>query len=102
MEGHAEGFCYLLEQANSKTQSTIKELSYRVNAVVNAVGYRKNGNDLTRKLKSSVAEHFDVNNKNPQELRRLQWTTCSNLKVWCDTWKFTLVSLGFARLKNTD
>jgi len=91
-----------LEQAHCKNQSTVKQLSLRVNAMVNAAGHKKIGNDLTRKLKKETADMFQVDIKNTQELRRLMWSTCSNLKAWFDTWQHTLTFLGFARMKRTD
>jgi len=88
-----------LEQATSKVQSTVKQMSLRVNQMVRGAGHIKTGNDLTRKLKSETACYFDVDKKNMQEHRRLQWTTHSNLNAWFDTWRNTLIHLGFAREK---
>jgi len=91
-----------LEQAQSKVQSTAKQLSLRVNAMVNAARHNKIGNNVTRKLKKETADMFQVNVKNTQELRRLQWSTYSNLKAWFDTFQHTLIFLGFTRLKKED
>jgi len=90
-----------LEQANSKKQSTLTELGLRVNAMVNATGqHHKTRNDLAKKLKSNTAHHFEVNNRNFQEARRLQWTTHANLRAWFEQFKATLIDLGFARARN--
>ena len=90
-----------LEQANSKKQSTLTELGLRINAMVNASGqHHKTRNDLAKKLKSNTAHHFEVNNRNFQEARRLQWTTHANLRAWFEQFKATLIDLGFARAKN--
>jgi len=88
-----------LEQATGKKQSTLNQLAQRVNSMVAKAGHKKTGNDLARKLKSSTAHLFTIDRMNVQELRRLQWTSFSNLSVWFDTWKRTVVYLGFAREK---
>ena len=44
-----------LEQANSKKQSSIKQLSKLVNATVNKAGSKKTREDLTRKLQRETA-----------------------------------------------
>ena len=88
-----------LEQANSKKQSSIKQLSKLVNATVNKAGFEKTRDDLTRKLQRETADQFGVGKANVMEQRRVQWTTSYNLNVWFSTWKDTLVSLGFAREK---
>jgi len=36
------------------------------------------------------------------EQRRVEWTTHFNLNLWFDTWKTTLIELGFAREKTCD
>ena len=91
-----------LEQANSKKQSSLMTLSKRVNVLVNAAGFWKSGNDLARKLKSETAHLFEIDTMNLQEARRLQWTTYGNLNVWFETFKHTLIDLGFAREKKED
>ena len=92
-----------LEQANSKKQSTLSELGQRVNAMINAAGQlKKTRNDLAKKLKKNTAHHFEVNSRNFQEARRLQWTTHVNLKAWFDTFKSTSIDLGFGREKNIE
>jgi len=92
-----------LEQAGGKKQSTIRDLSLRVNAMVNYSGQvARKGDDLARRLKSDVADTVDVRKPDNQELRRILWTSCGNLKVWFDQWEQTLISLGFGRLKKTD
>jgi len=87
-----------LEQAESKTQSTLKQMSLRVNQCVNESGNNvKRSDDLAKRLKRDTADLFDVNKANVMEQRRLQWTTYDNMKVWYDTWKETLIDLGFGR-----
>ena len=91
-----------LEQAHSKKQSTMNELAQRVNRMVNHAGCKKTGNDLVKKLKAATADQFNVDERNPQELRRLVWTTCTNLNCWHGTWELTLVCLGFGRQKQKE
>ncbi len=86
-----------LEQAESKTQSTMKQMSLRVNQCVNEAGHNKQHDDLAKKLKRDTADLFDCSKANVMEQRRLQWTTYDNLKVWFDTWKETVIDLGFGR-----
>jgi hypothetical protein len=64
-----------LEQANSKKQSGIKEMSKIVNATVNSAGYNKTRDDLTRKLQRDTADQFNVTKANVTEARRVLWTT---------------------------
>jgi hypothetical protein len=54
---------------------------------------------LTRKLKRDTADQFEVSKGNTVEQRRLMWTTSYNLDVWFNTWKDTLIDLGFGRAK---
>ena len=89
--------CIKLEQAHSKKQSTLNQMACKVNLMVAKAGHKKTGNDLARKLKSCTADLFAIDRVNVQELRRLQWTLHSNLAVWFDTWKQTLIHLEFAR-----
>ena len=91
-----------LEQAESKKQSTLNDLAKRVNCLVNAAGFQRSGNDLARRLKSLTADQYDIDEKNVQEHRRLQWTTHANLKAWFTQWENTLIELGFGRKKKTD
>ena len=86
-----------LEQAASKKQSTTKSLSVLVNATVNAAGFNKTRDDLTRKLKKDTADQFSNTKANLTERRRLQWTTHYNLDTWFNTWKQLLIDLGFGR-----
>jgi len=86
-----------LEQAEATTQSSIKEMSKRVNACVNYGGFHKCRDDLTRKLRNQTADLFTVGKSNVIEHRRLQWTTHQNLDMWFTTWKGTLIELGFGR-----
>jgi hypothetical protein len=88
-----------LEQAGCKKQSTIKQLVQIVNATVNAGGFTKTDDNLTRKLRKDTAEQFEVGKANVIEQRRLLWTTSYNLDMWYTTWKKTLIDLGFAREK---
>ena len=88
-----------LEQAESKKQSTVKELAKVVNACVNKGGHSKTRDDLVRKLRKDTAHHFSVGKANVQEARRVRWTTSYNLNKWFDTWKETLIELEFAREK---
>ena len=92
-----------LEQAGGKKQSTIRELGFRVNTMVNHSGaMNKKGDDLAKRLKADVADEIDVKKPNSQELRRILWTSYGNLKVWFAQWEHTVTSLGFGRLKLTD
>jgi len=79
-------------------------MSKRVNAGVNyQAGHHKTSDDLTKKLKHDTADLFDISKVNAVEQRRFQWTTSFNLSVWFDTWKHTLLSLGFGSERtNTD
>jgi hypothetical protein len=90
-----------LEQAGCKKQSTIKQLVKVVNATVNAGGFNKTDDNLTRKLRRDTAEQFEVGKPNVVEQRRLMWTTSYNLDMWFATFKSTLIDLGFARAKET-
>jgi len=60
-----------LEQAGGKKQSTIHELSFCVNSMVNYSGIvNRKGDDLAKHLKSDVANEIDMKKPNYQELRR--------------------------------
>ena len=75
-----------LEQAESKTQSALKQMSLRVNQCVHESGNNnKKSDDLAKRLKQDMADLFDVNKANVMEQRRLQWMTYDNMKVWHDT-----------------
>ena len=91
-----------LEQAESKKQSGLKQMAKLVNATVNAGGFDKKRDDLTRKLQHDTADQFQVGKANVEEYRRVQWTTAYNLDKWFSTWKETLIALGFARDKEGD
>jgi len=91
-----------LEQAGSKKQSSIRELSLRVNSCVNKAGHQKTRDDLTRKLRNETAHLFDAGKANVMEQRRVEWTTHYNLNLWFSTWKETLIELGFAREKTEE
>jgi len=86
-----------LEQSESKAQSALKHMALWVNQCTNEAGHNKQGDDLTKKLKRDTADLFDCSNANVMEQRCLQWITCDNLKVWCNTWKETVIDLGFGR-----
>jgi hypothetical protein len=88
-----------LEQAGCKKQSTIKQLVKLVNSTVNAGGFSKTDDNLTRKLRKDTALEFEVGKANIIEQRRLQWTTSYNLDMWYTTFKRTLIELGFGREK---
>ena len=88
-----------LEQAEAKRQSTIKQMSRLVNACVNKAGHNKTRDDLTRKLKRETADQFGVGKANIQEHWRAMWTTSYNLGIWFDTFKDTVIDLGFGRAK---
>ena len=88
-----------LEQANCQKQSTLKQLSLRVNACVNKAGFQKTRDDLTRRLRNETANLFVAGKANTIEHRRVEWTTNYNLNLWFSTWKETLIKLGFAREK---
>jgi len=92
-----------LEQAIGKKQSTIEQLSLRMNALVNHSGkLTRQTDDLAKRLKKDVADEIDAKKPNQQELRRLLWMLYGNLKAWFDQWEHTVVALGFGRLKNVD
>jgi len=86
-----------LEQAEGKTQSSIKDMAKRVNACVNHGGFTKCQDDLTKKLRNATADLFTIGKVNVMEHRRLQWTTHQNLDLWFTTFKTTLIDLGFGR-----
>jgi hypothetical protein len=88
-----------LEQAGSKKQSTISTLVKLVNATVNAGGFNKTDDNLTRKLRKDTAGEFEVGKANVVEQRRLAWTTAYHIDTWFTTFKTTLIDLGFARPK---
>ena len=90
-----------LEQAESKKQSGLKQMTKLVNKVVNAAGFNKTRDDLTKKLRRDTANEFEVGKANVTEYRRVQWTTAYNLEVWFSTWKDLLIQLGFARASLT-
>jgi len=56
-----------LEQAEGKTQSSIKDMTKRINACVNAAGFVKSRDDLTRKLRNETANLFTVGKTNVME-----------------------------------
>jgi len=89
----------MLEQGESKKQSTLKDLSQRVNACVNNAGHNITRDDLTRKLRRDTSDLFTVGKANMIEQRRLMWTTHFNLDLWFTTWKQTLIDLGFGRVR---
>ena len=92
-----------LEQANGKKQSRLKSLGLRVNALVNHSGkMNRKGDELAKRLKRDVADDIDINKPNAQELHRVLWTSCGNLRVWFSQWEHTVISLVFGRLKNPD
>jgi hypothetical protein len=88
-----------LELANSKIQSTMKDHSKRVNAIVNKGGYNKTRYDLVRKLKHDTANELEVGKKNAVEQRRVAWTSYNNLRTFYEMWEQTVISLGFGRKK---
>lgn len=88
-----------LEQAHSKKQSGVKEMSRLVNATVNSAGYSRTRDDLVRKLRRETADQFSLSKANVTEARRVLWTTAYNLNVWFSTFKDLCVDLGFAREK---
>jgi hypothetical protein len=88
-----------LEQAGNKKQSTINQLVKLVNATVNAGGFNKTDDNLTRKLRTDTAGEFEIGKANTVEQRRLKWTTGYHLDMWYSTFKKTLIDLGFAREK---
>jgi hypothetical protein len=88
-----------LEQAGGRKQSTIKHLVKLVNATVNAGGFTKTDDNLTRKLRRDTAGEFEVGKANIVEQRRTKWTTSYHLDMWYTSFKMTLIELGFARVK---
>ena len=91
-----------LEQAQAKQQSSMKTLALRVNACVNLAGLSGTRDDLTRKLRMATAHLFEAGKANTMEQRHVEWTTHFNLNLWFDTWKTTVISLGFAREKTIE
>jgi len=92
-----------LEQTIGKKQSTIKQLGFRVNSMVNYSGkMTRKGDELAKRLMKDVADELDVKKPNPQELGRILWTSYANLKAWYDQWEHQVIDLGFGRLKLTD
>ena len=89
-----------LEQAESKKQSGLKQMTKLVNKVVNAAGHQRTRDDLTKRLRRDTANEFEVGKANITEYRRVMWTTAYNLDVWFSTWKDLLIQLGFAREVN--
>ena len=87
----------MLEQAESTKQSTIKEMSKRVNDCVNFAGHSQTRDHLARRIRRDTAHLFEVGKANMVEQRRLQWTTHHNLNLWFTTWKQNLIDLGFGR-----
>ena len=61
-----------LEQAHSRKQLNIKQMSKLVNATVNKAGFEKTCDDLTRKLQRETADQFEVGKANVVEQRRVQ------------------------------
>jgi hypothetical protein len=88
--------CLKQEQAGSKKQSTRGTLVKLVNATVNAGGFSKRDDNLTRKLRKDTAGDFEVGKANIVKQRRLAWKTAYHLDTWCTTFKTTLIDLGFA------
>jgi len=92
-----------IEQSIGKKQSTIKDMSLRVKALINYSGkFQRKSDDLAKRLKKDVADEIDVKKPNQQELRHILWTSYGNLKAWYTQWEHTLISLGFGRLKPID
>ncbi|WP_230489454.1 hypothetical protein, partial [Klebsiella pneumoniae] len=79
-----------LEQAGSRKQSTIGTLVKLVNATVNAGGFNKRDDNLTRKLRKDTASEFEVGKANVVEQRRLASTTAYHIDTWFTTFKTTL------------
>ena len=92
----------MLEQAESKKQPTLKDLSQRVNACVNNADHNITRDDLTHKLRRDTSDLFTVGKANVIEQRRLMWTTHFNLDLWFTTWKQTLIDLGFSRARTEE
>jgi hypothetical protein len=86
-----------LEQAESKKQSKVLQLSKLLNGCVNKAGFQKTRGNFTRKLQKETAHLLEVAKANVVEHRWLMWTTCYNLEISFKTFKATLVDLGFAR-----
>ena len=92
-----------LEGSKCKSQSSMSDLSKRVNGVINHGGwFQKKGLEVVRKLRKETADQVDVGSKNVVEQRRVLWTTHNNLNIWYDSWEQTLIDLEFARLKTVD
>jgi hypothetical protein len=88
-----------LEQASCKKQSTIKDMVVLVNNTVNAAGFIKRDDNLTRKLRQDTAGDFEVGKPNVVERARVLWTTHYNLDIWFSTFKEMCIDYGFARPK---
>jgi hypothetical protein len=88
-----------LEQACCKKQSNIRAMVMLVNNTVNAAGYAKRDDNLTRKLRHDTANEFEVGKPNVVDRARVQWTTSYNLDIWFSTFKGMCIDYGFARPK---
>jgi hypothetical protein len=88
-----------LEQAGCKKQSTIKAMVALVNSTVNAAGFSKRDDNLTRKLRADTAAEFQVGKPNVIERARVEWTTSYNLDIWFSTFKEMCIDYGFARVR---
>jgi hypothetical protein len=91
-----------LELANSTKQSSLKDHSKRMNALVKKGGFAKSGYKVVRKLKKETANELEVGKRNFMEQRRVKWTLYNNLKCFYDMWEETVVSLGFGRRKEAN
>ena len=88
-----------LEQAHALKQSSMKELTLKINKCLNKGGYARNDQYFARKLRRETADSLDIGEKNVMEDRRSKWTTFANLNLWFSTWERMLIDLGFGRKK---
>jgi hypothetical protein len=75
----------MLEQANKRDECTAKKLRSLVASCLQAGGYDLEMVEITSRLKAQTADLISAGKGNPQELRRLIWTTFQNLSTWFDT-----------------
>jgi hypothetical protein len=92
----------MLEQANKRDECTTKKLVSLVGKCLRVGGFSMNMDKVTNRLKVQTADLISAGKGNPQELRRLVWTTFQNLNTWFDTFHEIVVRLGFARKRTDD
>jgi hypothetical protein len=92
----------MLEQANKRNECTPKRLRRLVGQCLQAGGYFMGMEEITSRLKSQTAHIISAGKGDPQEFRRLVWTTFQNLNQWFATFHEIVVRLGFARERTAE